>query len=505
MDLLEKLQITKLHSGTCYGTWLDADKTAQKIISINPTTEKEIASVWGTTLAQYEYIIQKSYAAFLQWRQIPAPKRGELIRVLGEIIRKNKTYLGNLVALEMGKSLQEGLGEVQEMIDMADFAIGQSRMLYGCTMHSERTQHRMYEQWYALGVTGVISAFNFPVAVWAWNAFLAVICGNTVVWKPSSKTPLCAIAVQNMCNQAMQQFGYEGIFSLMIPSSHEVAEKFIADKRVPLISFTGSTRTGKQVNEIVAKRLGRAILELGGNNAMIVDQTADLDLAIPAIVFGAVGTAGQRCTTTRRVFIHKEIYQEVVTRLVKAYQQLTIGDPLDNKNLMGPLIDKQAVENYVQAITELKGLDAKILIGGKVVDRTGYFVEPTIVEAKNTWPIVQRETFAPILYVMPYERFSDAISMQNAVPQGLSSALFTNSLRHSEYFLSVTGSDCGIANINIGTSGAEIGGAFGGEKETGGGREAGSDAWKAYMRRQTNTINWGKTLPLAQGIDFSVK
>lgn len=478
------------------------DGRTQIITSFNPSTGKAIAGVRACNLAQYETIMTGAINTFQTWREVPAPKRGELIRALGERLRQHKQDLGKLVAFEMGKSLQEGEGEVQEMIDMADFAVGQSRMLYGVTLHSERPQHRLYEQWHPLGVVGVITAFNFPVAVWAWNAFLAVICGNTVVWKPSSKTPLCAVAVQNLCNQVMREHNAEGVFSVLIPESRTISEKFIADERVPLISFTGSCETGRHVNQVVAKRLGRVLLELGGNNAIIVDETADLNIAIPAIVFGAIGTAGQRCTSTRRLFIQEKRFDEVIKRLVHAYQQIKMGDPLDSKNLMGPLIDKAAVEKYSQALIEIKAQGGEIVFGGRTLNREGYFVEPTIVKAKNEWSIVQQETFAPILYVMPYRELQEAITMQNQVVQGLSSALFTNHLRHSEQFLSALGSDCGIANINVGTSGAEIGGAFGGEKQTGGGREAGSDAWKAYMRRQTNTINWGSSLPLAQGIKF---
>lgn len=504
MDFLKQLGIQSHNLGTCSnGLWLQSPKQ-KPIISYNPATTEEIAEVSGCGLSQYEQVIASAMNSFSQWKQVPAPKRGELVRIMGEILRQHKNELGSLVALEMGKSKREGLGEVQEMIDMADFAVGQSRMLYGLTMHSERPQHRMYEQWHPLGVCGVISSFNFPVAVWAWNAFIAAICGNTVVWKPSSKTPLCAIAVQHMCNQAMSQLGVEGIFSLFIPHDHMVAEKFIHDKRVPLISFTGSCKVGLQVNEMVAKRMGRVILELGGNNAIIVDETANLQLAVSAIVFGAIGTAGQRCTSTRRLFVHRSIFDEVVNRLLHAYQQVTIGDPLDEKNLMGPLIDAKAVDAYVNAIEAVKKSGGEILFGGQVLSRKGYYVEPTIVKAKHDYPIVQQETFAPILYVIPYEKLSDAITMHNAVEQGLSSALFTNSVVNSEYFLSAMGSDCGIANINIGTSGAEIGGAFGGEKQTGGGREAGSDSWKSYMRRQTNTINWSKAMPLAQGITFEI-
>ncbi|MCP9450978.1 MAG: aldehyde dehydrogenase family protein, partial [Nitrospira sp.] len=389
-----------------------------------------------------------------------------------------------------------------EMIDMADFAVGQSRMLYGLTMQSERPAHRMFEQWHPLGPIGVITAFNFPVAVWAWNAFLAAVAGDTVVWKPSPKAPLCAIAVQKICNQVMQQQGYAGIFSLFITDHVDLAEQMVQDRRLPLISFTGSVAVGRHVASVVAQRLGRTLLELSGNNAVIVDETADLDLAVRAVVFGAVGTAGQRCTTTRRLFVHESRYEELTSRLIKAYGQVRIGNPLDSNVLMGPLIDQAAVQAYVFALEEIKKEGGEILYGGHVLNRTGHFVEPTIVRAKNHWPVVQRETFAPILYVMTFSTLDEAIAMQNDAPQGLSSAMFSNHVRHTEQFLSASGSDCGIANINIGTSGAEIGGAFGGEKETGGGREAGSDAWKAYMRRQTTTINWSADLPLAQGIKF---
>lgn len=502
--LLNQLGIQSENSGASCGDggWLPLAAYKQLICSYNPATGKEIARVYGCTAAQYEIIVAKSVAAFNQWRQFPAPKRGELIRKIGEKMRAQKSALGSLIAYEMGKSKQEGDGEVQEMIDMADFAVGQSRMLYGLSMHSERPQHRMIEQWHPLGVVGVITAFNFPMAVWSWNAFIAVICGNSVIWKPSSKTPLCAIAMQNICNEAMQEIGVEGIFSVIIPERREVAEMLLEDKRVPLISFTGSTAVGQHVNSIVAARMGKVILELGGNNAIIVDETADLDLAIQAIVFGAIGTAGQRCTTTRRVLIQKRIFDEVAKRLIAAYAQVTIGDPLDEKNLMGPLIDEEAVKIFQAAIEKIKGLKGDILFGGRVLSGAGFYVEPTLVRARHDWSLLQEEIFAPILFLISYDNFSDAIAVHNNVPQGLSSALFTNSLQNSERFLSVTGSDCGIANINIGTSGAEIGGAFGGEKKTGGGREAGSDAWKAYMRRQTNTINWGKALPLAQGIHF---
>jgi aldehyde dehydrogenase (NAD+) len=405
----------------------------------------------------------------------------------------------------MGKSKQEGDGEVQEMIDIADFAVGQSRMLYGNSMHSERPNHRMYEQWHPYGIIGVISAFNFPVAVWAWNAFLAAICGNVTVWKPSLKTPLCAIAVQRLCNQVLEANQYPEVFSLIIPQDPLVVEAMVHDHRIPLISFTGSTAVGKKVAAHVAGRLGKTILELGGNNAIILDQSADLNLAIPGIVFGAVGTAGQRCTTTRRLFVHETQYHELINKLQHAYEQVTVGDPLDQKNLMGPLIDEYAVKQFTMAIERIKHAGGEIVFGGHVLDQEGFFVQPTLVcSVENHWAIVQEETFAPILYVMTYRTLDEAITLQNAVPQGLSSSLFTQSLKSAERFLSAWGSDCGIANINIGTSGAEIGGAFGGEKETGGGRESGSDSWKAYMRRQTNTINWGDELPLAQGIQFNL-
>ncbi|RYB70741.1 aldehyde dehydrogenase family protein, partial [Legionella pneumophila] len=420
-------------------------------------------------------------------------------------LRENKDSLGSLVSLEMGKSKQEGDGEVQEMIDIADFAVGQSRMLYGNSMHSERPNHRMYEQWHPYGIVGVISAFNFPVAVWSWNAFLSAICGNVTIWKPSAKTPLCAVAVQHICNQVLKENNCPEIFGLIIPNSHDVVEAMVDDKRIQLISFTGSTAVGKQVAAKVAARLGKSILELGGNNGIILDESADLNLAIPAIVFGAVGTAGQRCTTTRRLFVHESKYQDVIKRLRHAYEQITIGDPLDTRNLMGPLIDQQAVEQFKKAINRIKAAGGQIVYGGEILKQAGSFVQPTLVcDVKNDWDIVQEETFAPILYVMSYRTLDEAIALHNGVPQGLSSALFTQNLKNAELFLSACGSDCGIANINIGTSGAEIGGAFGGEKETGGGRESGSDSWKAYMRRQTNTINWGDELPLAQGIRFNL-
>ncbi|EKD54360.1 MAG: hypothetical protein ACD_60C00090G0009 [uncultured bacterium] len=504
-SLLKALNLTDKNAGTSTDvSWWAKTTDENEIISYNPSDGKAIASVYNASHADYEKVINTSEKAFLEWRMMPAPKRGEIIRQLGDALRKQKDALGSLVSLEMGKSKQEGLGEVQEMIDMADLTVGQSRMLYGQTMHSERPLHRMYEQWHPLGVVGVISAFNFPVAVWAWNAFLAAICGNTVVWKPSPKTPLSAIAVQHICNDVMQKNNLRGIFSLFITNNNDLAEEFIDDKRIPLISFTGSTAIGREINQTVAKRLGKVLLELSGNNAIIVDETADLKLAVPAILFGAIGTAGQRCTTTRRLFVQENIYSQLVDALVKAYANITIGDPLDEKNLMGPLIDQTAVKHYEETIAQIKKAGGKMLAGGKVIDRPGFFVEPTLVEAKNEWDIVQHETFAPILYLMKYKTMDEAIQMQNHSQHGLSSALFTKNLKHAENFLSGRGSDCGIANINIGTSGAEIGGAFGGEKDTGGGREAGSDAWKAYMRRQTNTINWSDALPLAQGIKFEL-
>jgi aldehyde dehydrogenase (NAD+) len=505
MDILKSLKLNTQNSGTSTGSnkWSETTNEGE-IASYNPTDGKLIGSVYRSSEKDYEEVIQQSYQAFLKWRTVPAPKRGEIIRLIGDELRKYKDVLGSLVSLEMGKSKQEGNGEVQEMIDMADLAVGQARMLYGRTMHSERPQHRMYEQWQPLGIVGVISAFNFPVAVWSWNAFVAAVAGNAVVWKPSPKTPLCSVAVQHICNAVLEKEGHSGLFSLFNTDDNKVVEKFVADKRVPLISFTGSTAVGRHVNEVVAKRLGKSLLELSGNNAIIVEEDANLKLAIPAIVFGAVGTAGQRCTTTRRLFVHEKIYDQLVSALVSAYQKVTIGDPLDEKNLMGPLIDKLSVESYLKTIEEIKKAGGKILFGGKALDRSGFFVEPALVEAKNEWDIVQHETFGPILYVMKFKTLEDAINMQNHSQHGLSSAIFTNNLQKAEIFLSALGSDCGIANVNIGTSGAEIGGAFGGEKDTGGGREAGSDAWKAYMRRQTNTINWSQELPLAQGIKFDI-
>lgn len=492
----------KIISGTSLKEKQSNQSEKEILISINPTNEQVLGKINTCSTQDYEKIIQLSQREFATWQMVPAPKRGELIRQIGQLLREHKTQLGRLVSLEMGKSIQEGEGEVQEMIDMADFAVGLSRMLYGKTIPSEREHHRITEQWHPYGVVGIISAFNFPVAVWAWNAFLAVICGNTVVWKPSSKTPLCAIAVQKICEDAMTALGYENILSLFISNDRELGDKFLQDKRVPLISFTGSTKTGRHVSKLVSERFGRVILELGGNNAVILDESADLNLAIPAIVFGAVGTAGQRCTSTRRLIVHKNIEKIVFDKLIHAYAQIKIGDPLNPHHHMGPLIDKLAVEKYAETIKLCKKLGGKLLSGGKVLSQPGYFVEPTLIQAQAHWDIIQQETFAPILYIMTFETISEAISLNNQVPQGLSSSLFSNNYRNTEIYLSAIGSDCGISNINIGTSGAEIGGAFGGEKETGGGREAGSDCWKYYMRRQTNTVNWGTNLPLAQGIKF---
>ncbi len=505
MSLLSSLQLQKQNSGVSTGPqWWSASKEAGEIISYSPTNGEAIASVYRAGKEDYEHVMKAAQHAFLSWRNVPAPKRAELVRAIGEELRQHKDALGSLVSLEMGKSKQEGDGEVQEMIDMADFAVGQARMLYGKSMHSERPNHRMYEQWHPMGVVAVISAFNFPVAVWSWNAFIAAICGDTVIWKPSPKTALCAVAVQHICNRVMQQQGYEGIFSLLITDNNEEVTRLAADTRIPLVSFTGSTPVGRKLNTIIAERLGKSLLELSGNNAIIVDENVDLSLAIPPIVFGAIGTAGQRCTTTRRLFVHESIYDKVVNALVKAYAKITIGDPLDQKNLMGPLIDQQAVDQFVKTIAAAEQQGGKILFGGKAIKGPGFYVEPTIIEADNHWEVVQAETFAPILYVMKYKTLPEAIALQNESRFGLSSALFTQSMQHAEVFLSAHGSDCGIANVNIGTSGAEIGGAFGGEKDTGGGREAGSDAWKSYMRRQTNTLNWGKQLTLAQGIKFDI-
>ncbi|MEE8437012.1 MAG: aldehyde dehydrogenase family protein [Candidatus Neomarinimicrobiota bacterium] len=504
-NVLNDLGIKEINYGACsgLGRW-STSKDAGLLNSINPSTGEIIAGVYQAGAEDYEKIVSESVHAFKNWRKVPAPVRGQLVRQMADALREKKDTLGSLVAMEMGKIKAEGDGEVQEMIDIADFAVGQARMLYGKTMHSERIEHRMYEQWHPRGPVGVISAFNFPVAVWAWNAFIAAIAGDTVIWKPSSSTPLCAIAVQNICNAVMEKNGYTGIFNIVIGKGSTVGEKLIQDKRVPLISFTGSTYMGRHVSKIVSGRFGKTILELGGNNAIIIDETADLDLALRAAVFGAVGTAGQRCTSTRRIIIQENISDQFIKSITKAYNHVIIGDPLKKATLMGPLVNQGAVELYDRALEIIKKSGGVILAGGKKLSGKGFFVEPTIVKAMNHWEIVQNETFAPILYIITYKTFSEAMEYHNGVPQGLSSALFTTNLRNAEKFLSARGSDCGIANINIGTSGAEIGGAFGGEKETGGGRESGSDSWKQYMRRQTNTINWGTDLPLAQGISFEL-
>lgn len=507
-DLLKALGLRHTNSGTYLGQgqWSQT-ADAGVLESVNPTTNTVIATVQASSQADYDAVIARAQAAFNVWRTTPAPRRGEAVRLCGNALRANKDLLGSLVAMEMGKSKPEGDGEVQEMIDIADFAVGQSRMLYGYTMHSERPGHRMYEQYHPIGLVGIISAFNFPVAVWSWNAFLAAICGDICIWKPSSKTPLTAIATQKICNAALADAGFPDLFFLINDAGVELARQLVDDPRIGLISFTGSTEVGRTVGERVARRLGRSLLELGGNNAIILDQTADLKLAVPGIVFGAVGTAGQRCTTTRRLIVHASIYDNVLAALVKAYRQVEgrIGDPLDPANLMGPLNSRSAVDAFLAAVEQAKAAGGIVETGGSALAREGNFVLPTIITGlDNSDPVVQRETFAPILYVMKYQTLEQAIDLHNGVPQGLSSAIFTNSLKSAEKFLSAAGSDCGIANVNIGTSGAEIGGAFGGEKDTGGGRESGSDAWKAYMRRQTNTINYSDALPLAQGIKFDL-
>jgi aldehyde dehydrogenase (NAD+) len=477
------------------GDWLE---------SFNPTDGSCLGRARTTGAVGYEVTMSQALTAARGWAEVPAPQRGELVRQLAEELRRHKRELAELVSLENGKILAEGLGEVQEVIDMADLAVGQSRMLYGRTMHSERSQHRMSEQWHPLGVVGVISAFNFPVAVWSWNALLAAVCGNATVWKPSPKTPLCALAVQQLCDQVIRRHNAPPIFQVLIDAGAELGMRLAADARVGLLSFTGSTAVGRKVAQTVAARLGRSLLELGGNNAIIVDETADIGLATRAIVFGALGTAGQRCTTTRRVLVHRSQLDDLKRRLLHAYLQVRIGDPLDPATLVGPLIDAEAVRNFERAVAAAKAAGGELLIGGKALSRPGHFVEPAIVVARNDWPIVQTETFGPLLYLIAVDSIEQAIRQQNESAYGLSSGLFTQRLQHAELYLSHRGSDCGIANINIGTSGAEIGGAFGGEKDTGGGREAGSDAWQAYMRRQTNTVNWSSALPLAQGIEFDL-
>ncbi len=503
-DILERLGIQDVNPGGFCGEWLGS---GENLDSHSPIDGAHLASVTQVTTGEYDRIAQRAHQAFLNWRMTPAPVRGETVRQLGQALREHKADLGALVTLEMGKIRAEGEGEVQEMIDIADFAVGLSRQLYGLTMHSERPGHRMYEQWHPLGVVGIISAFNFPVAVWAWNSFLAAVCGDASLWKPSEKTPLTAVACTRIAERVCRDTGVDpAIFSLAVGDGPGIGERLIHDRRIPIVSATGSCRMGHRVGEVVHSRLGKTILELGGNNAIVVTGNADLDLAVPAILFGSVGTAGQRCTSTRRILVHHSKRDELVRRLVKAYGQVKIGNPLEDGTLMGPLIDEQAVEAVEAAIQAVKEQGGTILCGGERVtggaQAKGYYMTPCIAEARNDMAIVQDETFGPILYIIPVGDLDEAMRLHNDVPQGLSSAIFTTNLIEAETFLSHVGSDCGIANVNIGTSGAEIGGAFGGEKETGGGRESGSDAWRAYMRRQTNTINWSKDLPLAQGIQF---
>jgi aldehyde dehydrogenase (NAD+) len=505
--VLRTLGVKTSNPGVSTGqNWLKS--SGEKLKSYSPVDGKLIGTVQSADEPSFNKVVQTAHQAFLEWRMWPAPKRGEVVRQIGEALRKYKDPLGKLVSYEMGKSYQEGLGEVQEMIDICDFAVGLSRQLYGLTMHSERPQHRMYEQWHPLGVVGIITAFNFPVAVWSWNSMIAWVCGDTCVWKPSEKTPLCSIACQHIITEVFVRNNVPEGVSCIVNGGAGVGQWLAAHEQVPLVSATGSVRMGRAVGVTVASRLGRALLELGGNNAIIISQHANLDLAIRAALFGAVGTAGQRCTTTRRLIVHEKVYEQVKKKLKQAYAQLRIGNPLDPSNHVGPLIDRQAVENYLSALKEIKKEGGKLVVEGGVLSGKGYesgcYVKPVIAEVKNEWPIVQQETFAPILYLIKYKTLQEAIAMHNGVKQGLSSAIMTTNVQEMETFLSHAGSDCGIANVNIGTSGAEIGGAFGGEKETGGGRESGSDAWKAYMRRQTNTINYGNSLPLAQGIKFDV-
>lgn len=510
MEFLKALGIKEKNQGACTGLNWNSTQDQGELEVYSPVDGKYIASVYLASEEDYDKVVETAHEAFKVWRKVPAPKRGEIVRQIGDALRSNKDNLGKLVSYEMGKSLQEGLGEVQEMIDICDFALGQSRQLYGFTMASERDDHRMYDQYHPLGVVGTITAFNFPVAVWAWNTMIATVCGDSNLWKPSSKVPLTSIAVMNIIKKVIKDNDLpEGLFSLIIGRGSSVGEKLLNDNKIPLISITGSTRVGRHGAEVVSKRFGRTILELGGNNAIILTPNANLKMAIPAMVFGAVGTAGQRCTSTRRLIIHEDIYDKVKESLLKAYKSLKIGDPLDENNHVGPLIDKGAVEDFKKALEFVEKEGGKIIYGGEVLEGEGYesgcYVVPAIAEAENHFEIVQEETFAPLLYLLKYKGdVQNGIDIQNGVKQGLSSSIFTENLLEAEAFLSASGSDCGIANVNIGTSGAEIGGAFGGEKETGGGRESGSDAWKTYMRRQTNTINYGKELPLAQGIKFDI-
>ena len=504
MNVLQQLGIQDVNLGAHDGCeWLDLDE-GNEIESINPATGDTIARVKLVSEKTYDELMSRAAEAFEKWRMFPAPKRGEIVRQIGEALRHHKEALGRLVAMEMGKILTEGEGEVQEMIDICDFATGLSRQLYGSTMHSERPGHRMYEQWHPIGTVGIISAFNFPVAVWAWNSALAAVCGDAMIWKPSLKTPLTAIATHNIISEVCREHDLAGVFNLVIGTDATVGDRLVRDRRIPVVSATGSCRMGRQVAGIVAERFGRSILELGGNNGIIVLDDADFDMALRAIVFGAVGTAGQRCTSTRRVFLQKGIAKKMTDALVAAYGSVRIGDPLDSSTLMGPLVDADSVDGMMKALDAIRAQGGEVLCGGKRIDGPGFFVEPAVVKAHPGMDIVREETFAPILYVLEVDDYDDAIALHNSVDQGLSSAVFTTSLLTAENFLSHAGSDCGIANVNIGTSGAEIGGAFGGEKDTGGGREAGSDAWKLYMRRQTNTINWSKDLPLAQGVEFDI-
>ncbi len=498
IDILKKLGIEPVNSGACCGPWLETH--GRELISYNPTDRLPLAKVRMATRTDYDEIAASAGQTFLKWRMVPAPRRGQVVREIGEELRAHKNDLGALVSLEMGKILQEGLGEVQEMIDIADFAVGLSRQLHGFTMHSERPLHRIYEQWHPLGVVGIITAFNFPVAVWAWNALIAAVCGDCMVWKPSPETPLTAVAVQKICNRVMARHGFDGVFNLVIGEIEDVGEPMLNDSRLPLISATGSCAMGRRVAEIVGRRLGRTLLELGGNNAVIVMNDANLDLVLRGALFAAVGTAGQRCTSLRRLFLHRSVADQMTERLIAAYQHVRIGSPLDPATLMGPLINAMSVERMQAGLREIEQQGGEVIYGGKPIG--GNFVQPALVRARADMPILREEIFAPILYLIEFDDLEEGLAWHNDVPQGLSSAMFTRDLIAAETFLSARGSDCGIANINIGTSGAEIGGAFGGEKDTGGGRESGSDAWKSYMRRQTVTINWSAELPLAQGIEF---
>lgn len=501
-ELFLKMRLAQENKGTCGASW--HDNPEKQLIAMNPTTAGHLGNVHCTSDEQYDQVVDDAAAIFNTWRQTPAPMRGEIVRQIGNAFREHKNTLAALISIEMGKIHSEGLGEVQEAIDICDFAVGLSRQLCGKTMHSERLGHRMYEQWHPLGVVGVITAFNFPCAVWAWNAAVALVCGNAIVWKPSEKTPLVAIAMQHIVHKVLEQHDLEGLCGLVTSPDKSIGEKMVSDERIALISATGSVPMGREVGQNAAKRFAKSILELGGNNAIIVMEDADLDMAIRAITFGAVGTAGQRCTSTRRLFVHEDIIDDVTQKLAKAYASVKVGNPLEDGVLMGPLIDKPAVEAYANSIAEAIKQGGELVVGGKAIEGQGFFVEPTIIRASKPLEIMQTETFAPILYVVPIQDIDQAIEFQNDVPQGLSSAIFTQHIGYTEHFLSSMGSDCGIANVNIGTSGAEIGGAFGGEKETGGGRESGSDAWKGYMRRQTCTINWSDELPLAQGVEFDI-